>query len=249
MLPPAPIKVHIWYQNTEALDEQALDFADTVLCPEERAQRDRFRSHENRRDYAVAHSLLRRSLSRQAPHRLPADWRFEKNAFGKPHIVRVAGSAAKPEFNLSHTTGFVACAISSVRVGIDVERVRQVMDYEAIAESHFSREEVWMLNELPLAARVGRVIELWTLKEAFLKGIGRGLSGPLESIWFDLRQPGIIRFHAPLDIDSGGWNFVLFVPEPEVRMAIAVESSQPPQVFLQAGAGTTEAPLSGEPSS
>jgi phosphopantetheinyl transferase len=229
----SPVEVHIWYQNTEAVDEEALDFADTLLCQEERAQRDRFRLHENGRDYAMAHSLLRRSLSMYAPYRLAADWQFGKNAFGKPHIAGVAGLAPTPEFNLSHTAGFVACAISSARVGIDVERVREVIDYEALTESHFSREEFRMLKELPQDARATRAIELWTLKESFLKGVGCGLSGPLDSIWFEVGLSDDIGFHAPAGIDTGAWNFVLFAPEPEVRMAVAVESSRPPMIFLQ----------------
>ena len=234
----SPSDVHIWYQNTEAVDEQALEFADALLCPEERAQRDRFRPYENRRDYAMAHSLLRRSLSFHAPHCRPADWRFEKTSLGKPYLTKsriagVGGSIPGLEFNLSHTCGFVACAISSRPVGIDVERVRKVMDYEEIAESHFSRHECQMLRELPPNARAGRVMELWTLKEAFLKGTGHGLSGPLESIWFELQESGAIKFHASAGIDTSAWNFWLFAPEPEVKMAIAVECSPGQQIFLQ----------------
>jgi 4'-phosphopantetheinyl transferase len=225
--------VHIWYQDTRSIDEQALEFADDVLSQDERARRDRLRFREDRRDFATAHSLLRRSLSKHLPDRHPADWRFDRNAFGKPYLSGGDTPAPAIEFNLSHTTGIVACAISSAHVGVDVERVRPNMDYEAIARSSYSREELRMLQALPVNARVARVIELWTLKEAFLKGIGKGLSGPLDSIWFELEPRADIRFHAPAEVAVGAWKFALFAPQMDVTMAVAVESPEQPRWFLQ----------------
>jgi 4'-phosphopantetheinyl transferase len=234
----SPVDVHIWFQETEYLDPEALALADQVLSPEERRQRDRFRFPEDRRDYAAAHSLLRRSLSRHAASRHPAsrhpsDWHFEKNAFGKPYLSGGTDEEIALEFSLSHTRGFVACAIAPARVGIDVERARQNVDYEEIAQSNFSRREIEALEQLPGEARSVRVLELWTLKEAFLKAIGRGLSVELDSVVFELSPSGAIRLHAGGDVDANSWKFALFVPRPEVRMAVAVESPGSPRLFLQ----------------
>lgn len=225
------VDVHIWYQDTASLDDESIGRTNQLLCEEERERRDRFHFHKDRRDFAAAHGLLREALSKYSADRHPADWRFRKDAFGKPHL---AGDnlPAPLEFNLSHTTGFVACAISSKRVGIDVERVRQNMDYEALVQSQFSREEFKMVNELSMDARVDRVIELWTLKEAFLKAVGQGLSGALDSIWFEL-DSNSIRFHAPEDFDVGKWKFALFSPQPRLRMAVVVESTESPRIFMQ----------------
>lgn len=227
-----PVDVHIWYQDTESLDKQSLELANHLLCQEEQAQRDRFHFHEDRRDFAVAHSLLRKTLSKHAPDCRPADWRFEKDVFGKPYISGESRPTAL-EFNLSHTTGFVACAISSARVGIDVESVRQNMDYVTLVRNQFSCEEFKMVMELPTDTQINRVIELWTLKEAFVKAIGRGLSSPLDSIRFELGPQGAIRFHGPPNMDASSWQFALFTPQPQLRMAVAVESVGSPRMFLQ----------------
>jgi 4'-phosphopantetheinyl transferase len=227
------VEVHIWFQDTESLDPAALALADEVLSQEERLQRDRFRFAEDHRDYAAAHDLLRRSLSKLAPSRHPSAWHFEKNVSGKPYIVGSDGESHTTEFSLSHTRGFVACAASLARVGIDVERTRPHIDYQEIARSNFSHLEIQALEELPPSARTTRVLELWTLKEAFLKATGSGLAARLDGISFELLPPGGIRFHAPNDVDVGSWKFALFTPLPEVRMAMAIQSRGLPRVLLQ----------------
>jgi phosphopantetheinyl transferase len=227
------VEVHIWFQDTESLDPASLALAGQMLSQEELIQRDRFKFPEDRRDYAAAHNLLRQSLSKHTPARHPAAWRFEKNASGKPHIVGGDSEVPATEFSLSHTRGFVACAISPARVGIDVEKARQNIDYEDIARDNFSYQEIQALQELPPILRSTRVLELWTLKEAFLKATGRGLSAQLDSVWFEFLPPGAIRFHAPDDVDIGSWKFALFAPCPEVRMAIAVQSHGLPRVLVQ----------------
>jgi 4'-phosphopantetheinyl transferase len=227
------VEVHIWFQNTESLDPGALALAGEVLSQEERMQRDRFRFAEDQRDYAAAHDLLRRSLSKLAPSRHPSAWIFEKNASGKPYIVASEGKAPTTEFSLSHTRGFVACAASLARVGIDVERTRPHIDYQEIARSNFSHLEIQALEELPSTARTIRALELWTLKEAFLKATGSGLAARLDYIWFELLPPGVIRFHALGDVDIGLWKFALFTPLPDVRMAIAIQARSVPRMFLQ----------------
>lgn len=227
------VDVYIWLQNTESLGDEGLALAGQVLSEEERARRDRFRLREDQRDYAAAHSLLRWSLSKHCPGRHPSAWLFEKDDLGKPYLDKGDGKALAMEFSLSHTRGLVACAISPVRVGIDVERVRQNVDYEEIAQSSFSHQEIEALEQLPAGARRARVLELWTLKEAFLKATGRGLSGGLDSMWFDIQPSGVVRFYPPRDVDDGCWKFALFAPYQEVWIAVAVESRDMPRLFLQ----------------
>jgi phosphopantetheinyl transferase len=226
------VEVHIWFQDTESRNPGSLAPAGQVLSQEELIRRDRFKFPEDRRDYAAAHHLLRQSLSMHTPARHPSAWHFEKDGFGKPHIVGAEREAPPIEFSLSHTRGFVACAISSARVGIDVEKARPNIDYEDIARDNFSHQEIQALNELPATVRTTRVLELWTLKEAFLKATGRGLSAQLDSVWFEFLPPGAIRFHAPGDVDVGSWKFALFEPHAEVRMAVAVESRGLPRVLV-----------------
>ena len=49
----------------------------------------------------------------------------------------------------------------------------------------------------PPSARAGRFLDLWTLKEAYLKAHGTGITAALPEISFDLRVPGAITMSLP----------------------------------------------------
>ena len=77
--------LHIWYRSTAALGLDAMRLADQHLSIEERARRDRLRFETDRRDFTIAHDLLRRALSRYADVP-PTDWKFATNDYGKLSI-------------------------------------------------------------------------------------------------------------------------------------------------------------------
>ena len=88
------------------------------------------------------------------------------------------------QFNLSHTRGFVACAISIANaVGIDVEAVSRNPDIE-VADRFFSPREVAILRAMPPERQPETFLRFWTLKEALIKATGEGLSRALDSFSF-----------------------------------------------------------------
>ena len=225
-----PSDVHVWFCLTETVDEKGISDALEILSPDERARHERFRFPWDRRDFALAHALLRRSLSRYC-EQSPSSWRFIKTNHGKPIL-------APPSFgfNLSHTKGLVACVVAIGRdVGIDVERVDRTSEIDSLCASHFSRSEVEQLAACSAHVRRDRFFDTWTLKEAYGKAIGRGLGHPLDSTTFDLTSPGSIGFtncpgegdrsqsKNPCD-DEAQWQFHLFSPAPCFRLALATRS-------------------------
>jgi 4'-phosphopantetheinyl transferase len=213
--------VHVWYRATDALGEIDILDAVGVLSPEERRRYERFRFVRDQRDYAAAHALLRTSLSRYAGAG-PTSWTFQVAPGGKPSLVLDEGMP-QLSFNLSHTHGLVACAITSgADVGVDVESVgRDVSD--GVAERFFSESENAALRQCATAAlRARRFIELWTLKEAYVKAIGKGLSHSLNSIVFDPTDRESIRFLPPSDVEGNRWRFALCAPTGAHCLAVAV---------------------------
>jgi len=216
-----PGEVHVWYRATDTLGEIDILDAVAVLSPDERARYARFRFVRDQRDYAAAHALLRTSLSRYAGAG-PTSWTFQVAPGGKPFLVLEDG-LPQLSFNLSHTHGLVACAITNGSdVGVDVESVgREVTD--GVAERFFSESENVDLRRCGTAAlRARRFIELWTLKEAYVKAIGKGLSHPLNSIVFDPSDRESIRFLPPSDVDRNRWRFTLCAPTDAHCLAVAV---------------------------
>jgi 4'-phosphopantetheinyl transferase len=126
-------------------------------------------------------------------------------------------------FNLSHTHGLVACAVArGTSLGIDVERVDRLTAGPEIAARYFAPLEIRMLDGQPPDDYASRFIELWTLKEAYIKAIGTGLAHPLDSFAFVFEGSSGLQFAAPPGIAASDWQFLLAVPAMNHRMAIAV---------------------------
>lgn len=237
--------VCIWYRSTALIECDAVKSADQNLSVEERARRDQLRLGVDRRDLTIAHDLLRRALSRYAD--VPAtDWRFATNTYGKPSIESIDPKVRALSFSLSHTRGCVACAIaSSAPIGVDVQRTDQSQCAQEIADRYFSKKEAAWLRQCSDELRNIRFAELWTLKEAFLKAVGVGLSGSLTCVSFRFVDPARIEVSGPSTFDPHGWHFALFEPVYGVRLSIVVRSLARPRFFMRQdeGDGRTLAPI------
>lgn len=161
-----------------------------VLDAEEQALAAQLRYAADRETYSAAHVLLRRALSRQAAY-TPAQWRFVRAAHGRPEIdTSTCPGVDGLRFNLAHTRGLVCCAVAKgLPLGIDAECRRPLPDARAIAERFFAAEEaaaVAAAGPPGSAAEAATFHALWTLKEAYVKALGRGLSMGLGGFAFRL---------------------------------------------------------------
>jgi 4'-phosphopantetheinyl transferase len=190
----------------------------SILDAEEKARADRFLFERDRALFVRAHGLLRTTLSRYAAL-APGEWRFVTNPFGKPSIDPTQLSAPVA-FNLSHTRGLAACAVARSDVGIDVEALDCRVRPLEIASRFFSAPEVAWLHECGDDERRVRFVELWTLKEAYVKAIGTGLSQPLNTFGFAIDTNRQIHFEPPAG-DTSAWQFELRQPTVRHRLAIA----------------------------
>lgn len=195
-------EVHVWI----AVDTGKCPVGDEILSSEEKERLGRFRFERDRRQFALAHTFLRRVLSKYAQIR-PEEWRFVADAGGKPEIV--LEQCAGLFFNLSHTDGLAACAIARVpEVGVDVERIS---DCNLNIAEKFASDEREYLREHPDA-----FFEIWTHKEAFIKALGIGLSRPLDS--FSVVHSG--RICEPSD----EWKFFQLDVDTAFAGAVAIHS-------------------------
>jgi len=218
--------VHVWCLDTEKLNPDELTSASDLLSSEERFRHRRLRRPEDRRDFAAAHALLRHSLSLYADVGAK-DWRFEVTASGKPLILQGENDKQEPlSFSLSHTRGLVACAIGlQSALGVDVEQLDRMVDVDSIAPLCLSSSELDGLKRSPGPERQIRFLELWVLKEAFIKATGKDLSA-LKASSFSLHEEGGVEL-ASGSIDGRGWHFELFRLTPQYRLGVAVNCSNP----------------------
>lgn len=148
----------------------------SVLDDGEIARAGRFFCARDRLAFVAAHALKRLVLAQAFPGRSPAALRFGADSFGKPFL---AGPAAL-QFNLSHTTGLTALAVSSRALGIDVETRDSSVHFRDAASSVLTAAERAALE--CAADWDDAFLALWTAKEAVLKAEGKGLYLPLSGI-------------------------------------------------------------------
>jgi 4'-phosphopantetheinyl transferase len=191
------------------------------LSNAERANWSRFVAERARLQYLVSRALVRTTLSRYAEISAH-EWEFATNRYGRPYI---SGPPSKRgiQFNLSNTSGLVACAVAKgCSVGIDVENTERVPDIESLAATVFAPEELEDFRSCPPRSRLDRFFSYWTLKEAYIKARGMGLSIPLDSFWFDLKGPSPrVRVTTRCNDEARRWRFQQSVPTPEHKLAIA----------------------------
>jgi 4'-phosphopantetheinyl transferase len=91
-------------------------------------------------------------------------------------------------------------------VGVDVERVRELPDLEALAKRCFSAGEWDRFRQLGSEERGRWFFRLWTRKEAVLKAMGTGLLVEPSRVTVDepgTEVEGVFRVRDPRD--GGGW--------------------------------------------
>ncbi len=202
-------RIDLWYApQAVADDRRLLDRYAGLITVDEAARHGRFVFEKDRDQFLQARGLVRCVLSRYADVP-PADWRFRQNDFGKPAID---GPAAPPglAFNLSHTQGLVVCAVAKARsVGVDVEAIDRSVEHLTIAERFFAEPECRYLRRAAAAERGRTFFRIWTLKEAYIKAQGRGLSIPLGSfavVPTDDRPPSLELLDGASG-DASEWQF------------------------------------------
>jgi 4'-phosphopantetheinyl transferase len=171
------------------LDLQALDWLDPLerwheaglISTDEMIAAQRYRHHGARSQFLAGRAVARHAVTVHT--RLPArEVAIVADRNGKPRF-QAPSAISGWRFNLSHSGTLVACAFAQSEIGVDVETTSRHVDRGAIARSHFSRAEADWID-----ARSGRRIErftlLWTLKEAYLKAVGVGISVPLDGFEF-----------------------------------------------------------------
>ncbi|MBK3496766.1 4'-phosphopantetheinyl transferase superfamily protein [Viridibacillus sp. YIM B01967] len=96
------------------------------------------------------------------------------NAYGKPFLSGYPSF----QYNISHSGEYVVCAVHDEEVGVDIEKVGP-FDLQ-LAMGFFTEEEY---RDLLNAKEDGihAFYDIWTLKESYIKAIGKGLSFPLNS--------------------------------------------------------------------
>lgn len=172
----------------------------------------RCRNEEDKRRSLLAGYLLQTGIKeiKSAESGLPAEaaplslpYSFGVN--GKPYL------ADYPDiyFNISHSGGYVICALSEEEIGADIQEHRGVNS--KLAERFFSKEDKELLkrhSKIYGGEEDELFCRIWAVKEAHMKLTGRGMAEGLDttSVYFDRTEGvstrGIVKTHGPKKRDA-----------------------------------------------
>jgi 4'-phosphopantetheinyl transferase len=195
-------EIHVYLIRPEAVDITPEDWLDS----NEQARANTFKFNHDRHLYVTAHLYVRKILSQYASLS-PSSWCFQTNAYGKPFITN--HQYTELYFNLSHTQGLIACILAYRQaVGVDVERHRQLHDFNALCQTAFSPLEVAdILSLKKRSSQEQRFFTYWTLKESYIKARGMGLSIPLQQFSFIEKKTEKWALHCDSNVMKSGKNW------------------------------------------
>lgn len=151
------------------------------LNDEEKTKAKQFVHQKDKQAYQLSHIYLREILSVCYPDVPEKLWCFKTNQFHKPYIA--LKSYKNVYFNISHTSSHFAMILSNTECGIDIEQDNHKKIEKTMLELVLTKQEQNILKKNDIS-----FYTFWTLKEAHLKALGKGLLEPLHNIEFlDIR--------------------------------------------------------------
>ncbi|WP_420238503.1 4'-phosphopantetheinyl transferase family protein [Telmatobacter bradus] len=213
--------LQLWCARPDDLQDAARHAACVALLnEEENARWQRFRFEADQRQSLLGLALTRVVLAQAVggdPHAL----RFTANAHGKPQLVEDCGW----KFNRTNTRSLVVCAATQgAEVGVDAEPFSRATQVQRVAEEVCTARELKLMEALKDEPLQQRALAFWTLKEAYGKALGVGLSMAPRKAEFLFDTQG--AFHADLEAvqvgESRRWQFGLLYFA-EHRIAFCVE--------------------------
>ncbi|XP_057859764.2 uncharacterized protein LOC131068563 isoform X2 [Cryptomeria japonica] len=245
--PPPPREVHFWYLHPEEVQDRTLiDAYKGLLSSEEYAQISQLEGKQIKKQALLARVLVRTTLAKYTDGKVnPKLLMFSKNMFGKPELVWPCDISYGNEwklpplcFNIAHTSSLICCGVTTKSsVGIDVEEKtrRTNTNILAFAKRWFSSPEIaWLDAFTDPEEQRQKFIQLWTLKEAYVKALGKGISGaPLKDFSIHIKHLPVVNKQIEESEDAGSdsvvskidlevskksgamrtnWQFLLFQP-------------------------------------
>lgn len=165
-------ELHLWRFRLDLPGKQA-DNLRRFLSVEEQQRADKLLIADKKRQFIVARARLRMLLSRYL-ETSPESLLFAYGSQGKPRLLTDCDSL---QFNLAHSGRWAILGITKMApVGIDLEQVCSLLNYNQLAERFFTEQEINLISQTPENRQRRTFYRLWTAKESRLKELGTGFS-------------------------------------------------------------------------
>lgn len=208
--------IHIWSVNRNNHSDQK-SYSEHLLDEKEQSRAQKFRFKKDR-DLFVIGRCITKILMAYYTNRSPKEVKIRPDVCGKPT------SNLNLFFNLSHSGDQLLLGFSNSCIGVDIEKLNPQVDIKSVGKSNFSEVEFEILMNASDENKIATFFEIWTKKESFIKGIGKGLSIPLTT--FNVTaQNGKVHWDLPSENMYGDWYVRKFGGNQGYRSAFATQSS------------------------
>lgn len=162
---------YLYYINIENLSDDDFKKGYCFVSEERKNKINKYRNIQDKKLSLCSELLLRYILN---DFNIISKFEYYYNDNNKPYLKDL-----NYYFNISHCKDYVICAFSKDEIGCDIEKIREI-DMN-IVKKYFNSNEVSEILSLKDEKQKESVFfRYWTLKESFIKNIGKGLSYPLN---------------------------------------------------------------------
>ncbi|MBO1337978.1 4'-phosphopantetheinyl transferase superfamily protein [Streptomyces sp. VRA16 Mangrove soil] len=176
---PALGTVRLWLVRTDGGPADASAGTGAGVLDEDELRRAAaFRFDRHRVRYIASHVALRTVLGERLG-RAPGDVRLVRlpcPGCGEPHGRPAVADAPDLHFSLSHSGDLALVAVAPTAVGADVEELPSIEVTQDLAAVLHPMEQAELAALDAPSEHRGALARAWVRKEAYLKGIGTGLS-------------------------------------------------------------------------
>ncbi len=132
-------------------------------------ERARTFSEGRRQSYLAGRALLKKALeSFYGINYLP-------DMVTLPHGKPVFMESRYPHFNISHSGEYIALCVGSHELGIDIEFIKERVNFDGLKKRVLSKKERSSLEKIPHEEQLYTFIALWTMRECLIKVSGKGM--------------------------------------------------------------------------
>jgi 4'-phosphopantetheinyl transferase len=217
--------VHVWAAPLNEGWATVVD-SNALLSAEERLRAERFHFERHRRRFIIGRGLLRSLLGHYLSTK-PGKLIFGYGPQGKP-ALKGNFIESGVHFNVTHSEDLALVAVTRLGdVGVDVEQVRWLADFDELVSRFFSPREAAVFRALSEEQKLGAFFNLWTRKEAWLKATGEGIAHSLNRVEVSFLPGEPARLITlPDNLEFGNkWSLCELAPAEGFTAAVAIRST------------------------